>query len=390
MLSLTVSPRTVSWITLALEASPEVGAGPITTEVEGVALVEVETLPAGGVQLVAGGTGAPEGPVRVDAVPALAEVLHQLTLVEVLSSARPAAASPVRTEDGELLLGGIRAGLAGVAPGPAQCAAAGLPRHVTELRGQAVAGPVLRVAARLPPVLAVGAVGVEKPARRTLALEASLRVLTETGTAQVEVHQTLVDVDTLGPGAVQLKAPGTLAEVGAHHVLTDPGRETEAGLPTLVTVPTVETVRSELVPSGTVAGHPANSITAPPVTTQGKHGPALVNVLAVSLRSHLEASVTPAEVTSKGVDTGSIAADTGTARTFVNVHALLLVCGQTEAWLAVALETACYVGAVSICADPKPLRALVHISAVPAGDVQLVARRTLTVETARSVDTLTE
>ena len=55
-----VSPRGVAWAALALKSSPEVAAGPVTTEVEGLALVLVLTPPACGVQSVAGWTLAPE------------------------------------------------------------------------------------------------------------------------------------------------------------------------------------------------------------------------------------------------------------------------------------------------------------------------------------------
>ena len=101
-----VSPRGVAGAALALKSSPEVGAGSVTAEVESLTLVLVLALPTCGVQSVAGGTLAPERAVRVDAVSALTEVLHHLTLIEVPGVAPQAAPAPaLRTELGELLAG---------------------------------------------------------------------------------------------------------------------------------------------------------------------------------------------------------------------------------------------------------------------------------------------
>ena len=168
---------------LALEASPEVGAGSITAEVEGVTFVEVLTVPAGGVKPVTGWTGAPEGPVSVDTMSSPTEILHHVTLVDVLETSAPASA--VRTEGVKLLAGVGRTGLAGVSPGLAQGTAAGLPRHVTPVGRQTVAGPVLHVAAGLSPVLTVRPVRGEDPALRTLTLEPALSVMAEALAAEV-------------------------------------------------------------------------------------------------------------------------------------------------------------------------------------------------------------
>ena len=54
------------------------------------------------------------------------------------------------------------------------------------------------------------------------------------------------------------------------------------------------------------------------------------------------------------------------------------------------MEAAGNVGAVAVSADPEPLGALVYITAVSARNVQLVSGGTLTVETARGVDTLSQ
>ena len=56
----TVSARSITLTTLALKTSPKVGAGSIPAEVEGVTFVEVETLPARGVQPVPCWTAAPK------------------------------------------------------------------------------------------------------------------------------------------------------------------------------------------------------------------------------------------------------------------------------------------------------------------------------------------
>ena len=388
-----VSPRGVAGAALALKSSPEVGAGSVTAEVESLTLVLVLALPTCGVQPVAGGTLAPERAVRVDAVSALTEVLHHLTLIEVPGVAPQAAPAPtLRTELGELLAGVGRTGLAGAArtPGLAQGTAAGLTGHVGGVGSQAVARPVLGVTRSLSPVLAVLAVPGQFPAGLALALEAALGVPTEAGTAETEVHQALVDVLTPSARAGELVAPGTGTEVGAQHVLTVSRRLTEARVRTLVSVAAVPTVLSQFVAGGTVTGDATHRVATPPVTTELEHGgsgPALVNILAVSLGPHREAGVTPAHVASQGVETGPIATDTRAPGTLVNVDTLILVGGETEAGQAAALEAAGDVVAVSVAADLE-LPALVDVPAVPASDVQTVAGRTLTEETAGRVDTL--
>ena len=268
-----VSPRAVARAAVALKSPPEVAAGPVTAEVESLALVLILAPPTRGVQFVAGGTLAPERAVRVDAVSALTEVLHHLALVEVpAGSPRASPAPALRTELVELLAGVRRAGLAGLAaPGPAQRAAAGLAGHVGSQGSQAVTSPVLRVAGSLPPVLAVLPRAVQLPPRLALALEAALRVLTEPGTAQTEVHQALVDVDTPSAGAVQLVAPGAGTEVGPQHVLTLPRRQTETRVRALVSVAAVPPVQSELVASGAVTGDPAHRVATSPVTAELEH-----------------------------------------------------------------------------------------------------------------------
>ena len=91
----------------------------------------------------------------------------------------------------------------------------------------------------------------------------------------------------------------------------------------------------------------------------------------------------------QGVDAGSVTTNARAAGTFINVDTLILVGGQSEARPAAALEAARDVGAVSVTADVQ-LATLVDVPAVAARDVQAVAGGTLTVETARGVDTLSQ
>ena len=59
ILAAAVSARGISLAAIALKSSPDVAAGPVTAEVEGLALVLVLALPTSGVQSVARGTLAP-------------------------------------------------------------------------------------------------------------------------------------------------------------------------------------------------------------------------------------------------------------------------------------------------------------------------------------------
>ena len=94
-------------------------------------------------------------------------------------------------------------------------------------------------------------------------------------------------------------------------------------------------------------------------------------------------------VAAQGVETGPVTTETRAPGTFVNIDTLVLVGGEGEARLTAALEAASNVSTVSVTADIE-LPALVDIPAVPASDIQAVAGGTLTVETARGVDTLSQ
>ena len=72
---------------LTLEATIEVGAGPIATHGHCLqTLININTFLASRVKAETPGTGAPEGAVSVDTGASLTDVLHHFTFIEVFRS----------------------------------------------------------------------------------------------------------------------------------------------------------------------------------------------------------------------------------------------------------------------------------------------------------------
>ena len=145
----TFRSRHVAFGTGTLETALHIRAGPVPANPRThSALVHVHTARPAPVQDKAARTRTTEGAVRVDAVTALAEVSHHLTLVEVL--ARPTPAQSQRAQLLKLWRGGGGAGATGwlrllaaaaKAPGPPLGAAAGPPAHAVRPRSQAEPAP---------------------------------------------------------------------------------------------------------------------------------------------------------------------------------------------------------------------------------------------------------
>jgi len=138
----------------------------------------------------------------------------------------------------------------------------------------------------------------------------------------------------------------------------------------------------------TFACDSSDSVATASIATKVEHCPALINILAVSVRSQGEAVVAQTSVAAGVVDTGSIATDIVATITLIDVNTLVTRGAESVAWWTDALEAASIVAALTIGAHSSHLMTLIDVPAVSASDVQSVAMWTGAIEAALSVGAL--